>query len=434
MEEQFDTKEIEKEFLGIIISSAESYPLIQLKAKHFSNKDYGRLFDYCMESYKNNDKIDISYMSQKHSDFNTDLYIDLVSECTYTKSWRTYFEFAQNRIFERYKMEFFKKLSDKLNDNKITYDDFVNKVKEIDKIKINVIEEERMKTISDMDLTYTEQTFIKSNFVNVDKKINGFALGELSIWSGSNGSAKSTILGQMAIEAINQGYNVAMFSGELTDKRLLNWLTLQCAGKNRISKNQEKNYYFVQSNYKDTILKWLDGKLFIYDNTFGNKATDILQSVRDCIDKHNIKMVILDNLMSMNLSSYGDQKYDVQTKLVTELSALAKEKNVHIHFVCHPRKSLSFLRKNDISGTADLTNIADNVIIIHRVNVDFKTKTKDTFGWSDNNELYQFTNIIEICKNREYGVEDEFIGLFFEIESKRLLNYNGEMKYYGWLK
>ena len=44
--------EIEREFLGILILVKDAYPQIQLKSKHFTNKDIGKLFDYCMESYK----------------------------------------------------------------------------------------------------------------------------------------------------------------------------------------------------------------------------------------------------------------------------------------------------------------------------------------------------------------------------------------------
>ena len=207
---------------------------------------------------------------------------------------------------------------------------------------------------------------------------------------------------------------------------------MQCAGKRNISYNEEKEYYYVNSFAKDKILRWLDNKLYIYDNNFGNKANEILESVRKCIDTNGTKVIILDNLMSMNLSSYGDQKYDTQTKLITDLSALAKEKGVHIHFVCHPRKANTFLRKNDISGTADLTNIADNVIIMHRVNKDFIRNTKEMFQWTQDSPIYEFSNVIEVCKNREFGVQDYFVGMYFENESKRLLNEKGEVKRYGW--
>ena len=136
--------------------------------------------------------------------------------------------------------------------------------------------------------------------------------------------------------------------------------------------------------------------------------------------------------MSLDINDYGDNKYDTQSYLIKELSELAKKYNVHIHFVCHPRKSTTFLRKVDISGTADITNVADNVFILHRVNNDFRKATKDMFGWKDDYDLYKFSNIIEICKSREFGVQDCFVGLYFEKESKRLLNGVGEHKRFGW--
>ena len=35
-------------------------------------------------------------------------------------------------------------------------------------------------------------------------------------------------------------------------------------------------------------------------------------------------------------------------------------------------------------------------------------------------------------KNRDLGIEDELVGLYFERESKRLLNLPSEVKHYGW--
>ena len=136
--------------------------------------------------------------------------------------------------------------------------------------------------------------------------------------------------------------------------------------------------------------------------------------------------------MSMNLAKYGDQKFDMQTKLITELSNIAKDLNIHIHFVCHPRKSTAFLRKIDISGSADLTNIADNVLIMHRVNDDFKRLSSEMFKWKIESQIYQYDNVIEVCKNREYGVQDLFCGMFFETTTKRLLNTREEVIKYDW--
>lgn len=285
------------------------------------------------------------------------------------------------------------------------------------------------KTSSEINIQESENLiYIKSGITNIDSCIKGFALGELSVWSGGNGSGKSTVLNQIAIESILQDFKVLIFSGELRDSRLMKWFNLQLCGIDNLNYDERADTYFPKNIDETTQIT--NNKLFVYDNEIGNNVDLIATAIREAVEKENVKMVILDNLMSMNLSSYGNEKYDVQTKLATDLSDLAKKLNIHIHFVCHPRKSTNFLRKYDISGTADLTNIADNVFIVHRVNNDFKKQTQEMFKWKSDNEIYQFNNIIEICKNREQGIQDTFIGQYFEIETKRFKNTKNEEKRY----
>lgn len=273
---------------------------------------------------------------------------------------------------------------------------------------------------------------IKSGIALLDKRLIGFNPAELSVWSGSNGSGKSSILSQLTIEGIEQGFKVAMFSGELQADRVLNWLQLQCAGKKHTMASKYENFYTVPDLAKEKINNWLEDKLFIYNNDRGTKVENVLSAIKDCIEKNKINMVVLDNMMSLDLASVSGEKYEKQTTLVLALCELAKKYKVHIHFVAHPRKSIGFLRKTDISGTADITNAADNIFIVHRVNTDFKRFTKQDLGLKEDNPLYLYDNVIEICKNRDLGISDEFIGLYFEKESKRFLNINSEVNRYSW--
>lgn len=212
----------------------------------------------------------------------------------------------------------------------------------------------------------------------------------------------------------------------------MKWLNLQLCGKKNIVYNTTSETY-IPKDLKTTI-DITNNKLFIYNNEIGNNTDDILNAIKIAVKEKQVKMVILDNLMSMNLSTYGNDKYDIQTKFVTDLSNLAKKLEIHIHFVCHPRKSTSFLRKNDISGTADLTNLADNVFIVHRVNTDFKNQIRELYHLKKDSQLYKefctYSNMIEICKNREHGVQDILIGQFFEEETKRFKNSKDEQKTY----
>ena len=46
--------------------------------------------------------------------------------------------------------------------------------------------------------------------------------------------------------------------------------------------------------------------------------------------------------------------------------------------------------------------------------------------------LFDGTNVIEIAKDREAGIQDEFIPLWYEMESRRMLNEQTEVIKYKW--
>lgn len=273
---------------------------------------------------------------------------------------------------------------------------------------------------------------IKTGLRELDNKIIGLNKQETSCVSGLRGSAKSTWLSNLAIEVVHGGNKVALFSGELSENRVLEWLQLQSAGKKNTHPTKYENYFYVDDKTKEKINTWLDQKLFVYNNKYGRKAGEVLKSIEDCIKNKHVDLVILDNLMSIDLDSNNYNKNEKQTSFIQSVSSFAIENDVHIILVAHPRKAIGFLRMDDIAGTADLTNAVDNVFIIHRVNNDFKRLSKLMFGWKQDHDIYSFDNVIEICKNRDLGYQDELIGLYYEKESKRFSCDRENTKMYGW--
>ena len=274
---------------------------------------------------------------------------------------------------------------------------------------------------------------IQTGIQKLDKVVIGLNKGEITVVSGLNGSGKSSLLSQIVLEIVDSGKKVAMFSGELEASRVLDWLMLQAAGKwNTIGSTKYPNYFYVKDSVTSDISEWLFQKLFIYNNDCGNKVDMVMDSIEECIVHKKVDIVVIDNLMAMNLGASSYDKFDKQGQFIYLLSKFAKENYVHIILVAHPRKTVGFLRKEDISGTADITNLADNVFIVHRVNEDFKRLSKQTFNWHETNSIYQHSNVIEVCKNRDLGVQDEMVGLYYEKETKRFKNTQDEERHYGW--
>lgn len=282
------------------------------------------------------------------------------------------------------------------------------------------------------DLPKVSESFVKTGTTVIDKRLRGLKKGFVSVISGLRGSAKSTILNQWTLNAVNDGYKVALFSGELSEKNVMRWMYLQAAGKSHTERGEYEGYYNVPQKYQKLIAEWLGSNFYLFNNVYGNNFHAVISGFEKLIVNQKLDLLILDNLMAFDITDLADTKWDAQTQFVLELQRLAKKYNVHIIFVAHPKKAMGFLRLDDISGTADLGNAVDNAFIIHRVNNDFRRLTAQMFGWKADNGIYTCTNCIEIAKDRDGGTQDVFVPLYYEVESKRLKNDMAENVIYGW--
>jgi len=273
---------------------------------------------------------------------------------------------------------------------------------------------------------------IPSGISDLDRKIIGFNKGELSIWSGNNASGKSTLLGQICLNACEKGFKTLIYSGELTPNRVKNWVHLQAAGRQYTKPTEYENLFYVPSVIGDRIDLWLKDKMYVYNNKYGSEFQQLLADIKDIILKYSIDMIVFDNLMSMDLFELSENEYKQQTKAILALSDFVKDLNIHAHMVAHPRKATGFLRKNDIAGSGNLSNAVDNIFIVHRVNNDFNKNVADFFGKTAPAMYSDYSNVIEVCKNRDLGIMDFLVGTFYEIESKRMLNTKYENLVYSW--
>jgi hypothetical protein len=72
------------------------------------------------------------------------------------------------------------------------------------------------------------------------------------------------------------------------------------------------------------------------------------------------------------------------------------------------------------------------LILIHRVNKDFETRAGDFFGKEKVAEYLKFSTVLEVAKNRQFGIVDHLCGMYYEVESRRLKNAVAEHIVYDW--
>lgn len=276
---------------------------------------------------------------------------------------------------------------------------------------------------------------IPSGIMELDRKIMGFALGDVTILSGLSGSGKTTLLDHFILNAVQRGFPTVCFSGELQGFRFQSWIDQMAAGKaNVVPKQGYDNLYYAPKAVSEKINEWLEGKFWLYNNEYGESWGNLFEDIKAVVKEKGIKFILIDNLMALDLDEQIGSSNERETKFIKELNNYAKQEFVHILLVCHPRKEQSFqlLRKESIAGTANLTNRCDNLLISHRVGNDFERRAKDFFGATKVMEMMGYDVVVEIAKNRSMGVVDTLIGLYYENETRRIKNDKAENIIYGW--
>ena len=297
-------------------------------------------------------------------------------------------------------------------------------------------EKQGKKWLSLKDVKYvdiSQMTVLPTGYTALDRKIMGLLLGDVTILSGLSGAGKTSWLDCIILNVIEHGFKVGVWSGELQDFRFQSWIDNVAAGKNHVVKNTNfDNLYYAPRDIADKINSWLDGKLFLYNNNYKNRWKQLFSDIQELVEKQDCKLIVLDNLMALNISDFDGAKNEQQSQFINELKDYAKQKNIHVILVCHPRKQDGFLRKESISGTADLTNLCDNLFILHRIGRDFHNRASEFFGEAEIQKYQVFDTVVEVCKNRMLGVQDYLVGMYYESESRRLKNEISEHIIYGW--
>ena len=243
---------------------------------------------------------------------------------------------------------------------------------------------------------------ISTGFKKADEKLGGgFMFGQVILLTGKRGNGKSTLGSQFVCEALRQGFNGFIYSGELPNFYVKSWIDGQIYGHSHLTNAQISE---CEDMYRD--------RLFIYNSSLieTDELDDLLTVVEDTIIKKDIKFVLLDNLMTALSAETNEQLYRRQSEFVGRLAKMSKAYNNVIMLVAHPRKSKAQFENDDVSGTADITNRVDVVM-----------------SYDKDDKLSDDVRKLKITKNRLTGRLGE-IELYFDEDSKRISDIPADFK------
>lgn len=291
-----------------------------------------------------------------------------------------------------------------------------------------IVDSKRIKKLSKVESkNMAEMEAVSTGISQLDKLIGGFYFGQLVILTGERGLGKSTLGSQFIVNGVNQGLDAFCYSGELPDWSFQEWFDRQCAGReyiNVLTSELGFDNYLIDAAALELIHDWYDEHCYIYDNAVIESADTenetILETLETAIKQYGCKMLLIDNLMTAIEDDLASDLYRQQTAFVRALTKLAKQYNVIIILVVHPRKSNGYAFSNDsVAGSSNITNLADVVM---------------NYALPKDDDELKPDRILQVSKNRLTGkVNFGGIPLWYDVPSKRILEARGMNRTkYGW--
>jgi twinkle protein len=238
--------------------------------------------------------------------------------------------------------------------------------------------------------------------------------GELSIWAGKTNSGKSQITSHMMVDHIKQGAKICIASLEMSPKRYLYRCARQIIGTDDLTTEGIKNAF-----------RYMYDHIWCYNLIGKADVPTMLDSFLYAKKRFGCDTFIVDNLMMLGVRN---DDYAAQAEVVHQLTRFAVENDVHVHLVCHTRKSSEGHASDSIRGAGELADTAFNIFIISR-----DRNLEDMRAAAETEE--QLTELsskhgvwLKIDKQRNGDWQGD-IGLEFDKSSYRYLTSKDEMVY-----
>lgn len=235
-----------------------------------------------------------------------------------------------------------------------------------------------------------------------------FAPGRWTIWSGPTFSGKTHLLRQLALHSARSGQKVFFASLEEEPDEIRDAFVVMAAQTRRPS-----------PDFVDFFGDWANERIMIAETIDMLTTDDLIDMLKQAAYIEHCQQLFVDSLMRLKIRT---DDYESQRVFGNQLSKFCKQYRVHLHLVCHPRKttnSRAAVDLYDIRGAADLVAQADNVLVMTR---NYEAELPDP------------SNSLEVFKQRGMEPWVGKIGLHYHANSKQFLgDYTDDpMQFFYW--
>lgn len=301
-------------------------------------------------------------------------------------------------------------------------------------LKSDVIDVEKYLHANDLNIKVKKATdfleSIKENYLSAERanrivmpwarthETFDFRDGEVTVYAGGNGGGKSLITGQIALYLIRQKQKVCIASFEMKPEKTLERMLRQFSGEfidNPLAPDRE----IYITSLIGRMDRYLSSNMYLYDQQGSTTPDKVIAMARYCAVELGVKHIVIDSLMKC---VKGEDDFNGQKNFVDELTALARDHNVHIHLVHHIRKLVNEEQqpnKNDLKGSGSISDQVDNVFLMWR------NKKKENMRNRGEQIDESQPDAFLMCEKQRNGDHQEWYGLFFHGSSQQFVDTVG---------
>ncbi len=229
---------------------------------------------------------------------------------------------------------------------------------------------------------------------------------EMTVWAGSSGSAKSTMLSEAMLSLATAGRRVVILSLEMPAYAVAAKMAIQAHCNRHPSRGR--------------VEAWAEGlgdTLTFLDLTGDLEPQDCIRLVRYCAHELGTQHILIDNLTKV--ISADNEHAEQQRKFMAQLHRTAIDTGMHVHLVAHTRKPADDERqppgRYEVAGSRTLVDLPDNVVTIWRNRAKERARADGELGQAEKHDL-----VLNVDKQRHADFTG-LLGLHFDRSCYRLV-------------
>lgn len=357
-------EEIENEFMALMINKNELFEITQIRPQYLHNPKNAKIFEYCKECYEEYKVVNPVKIEEKHRDFDVARFTELMIEVFYYDNvWKEQLRVSEESIVKFFKEDIVNVMNNKLARKEISYDLFMQKMKELDDIELvksstTIDKEELISNIS------TEAVEIRLN--NYPKLNNYLKLvqGDFVIIGAMTGQGKSGFMLNLMNDLMDR-YQCIYFNMEMSKSTIYKRL-ISIESNVPIDNLLEPVSDYQKMVIDNAVQKIEDSKIIIE-----HKANDIKQ-IKNVLmkykDKNRHTVLFIDHL-GLTRADNTKSLYEQATEVAKQLRQMCLEYDCTIISASQLNRGAYASERPTLSQLKDsgeLENSASKVILLYR--------------------------------------------------------------------